>query len=273
VPGARPLAEDGVRYARTSGSGWRLAYALVLLGQVVHRQDEPANAVAMHEEALALFEAEGERWGRAYAAASLASLHERRPSVARVAALSGVRLYWDIGDRGALAGALEYLALQGERERPEAQVGLLAAAHALRASLGIALPLGERADVERAIAQVRTNLGPARFRAIWAEGEAASLEQVVERTLHGEHMRRRSSAAAGAGRGRAPAEALTAREREVARLLAREYSDRQIAHALTITEGTAGLHVHHILAKLGLRSRAQVADWAVAEGLVESEPV
>jgi DNA-binding NarL/FixJ family response regulator len=56
----------------------------------------------------------------------------------------------------------------------------------------------------------------------------------------------------------------------VARLLAREFSDRQIAAALTITEGTAGLHVHHILAKLGFRSRAQVADWAVAQGLIEN---
>jgi DNA-binding NarL/FixJ family response regulator len=64
---------------------------------------------------------------------------------------------------------------------------------------------------------------------------------------------------------------LTSREREVALLLVRGATDKEIAQALTITEGTAGLHVHHVLAKLGLRSRAQVADRAVAAGLVFPE--
>ena len=66
------------------------------------------------------------------------------------------------------------------------------------------------------------------------------------------------------GRG----EALTPREREVALLLIQAATDKQIARLLAITEGTAGLHVHHILSKLGLRSRAQVADHAVALGLI-----
>ncbi len=55
-------------------------------------------------------------------------------------------------------------------------------------------------------------------------------------------------------------EPLTRREREIARLLARGDSDRQIADALFITVGTVGVHVHNILQKLGLYSRRQVAD-------------
>jgi DNA-binding NarL/FixJ family response regulator len=55
---------------------------------------------------------------------------------------------------------------------------------------------------------------------------------------------------------------LTAREREVAALLARGMTNRDIAGALVITEGTAEVHVKHILGKLGLKSRAQVAAWA-----------
>ncbi len=48
------------------------------------------------------------------------------------------------------------------------------------------------------------------------------------------------------------------------------YTDRRIADGLTITEGTAGVHVHRILEKLGLRSRVQVVDWALAHGLIDS---
>jgi hypothetical protein len=50
-------------------------------------------------------------------------------------------------------------------------------------------------------------------------------------------------------------------------------TDRQIAAALTITEGTAGLHVHHILPKLGLRSRVQIGDWVQTHGLSDTPEV
>ena len=54
---------------------------------------------------------------------------------------------------------------------------------------------------------------------------------------------------------------LTRRELDVARLLAAGQTDRQIAETLFVSIGTVGTHVHHILQKLDLRSRVQVADW------------
>jgi non-specific serine/threonine protein kinase len=53
----------------------------------------------------------------------------------------------------------------------------------------------------------------------------------------------------------------------VAGLLARGLTDRQIAEQLVITEGTTGIHVSHILAKLGFHARAQIAAWAAERGL------
>lgn len=64
-----------------------------------------------------------------------------------------------------------------------------------------------------------------------------------------------------------PDGALIPREREVAELVARGLSNRQIAEALVITERTAESHVQHILDKLGLTSRSQIAAWAVDRGL------
>ena len=58
------------------------------------------------------------------------------------------------------------------------------------------------------------------------------------------------------------AEPLTEREPEVAALLAKGLSNREIATTLVISESTAEVHVKHILSELGLKSRSQVAAWA-----------
>jgi DNA-binding NarL/FixJ family response regulator len=56
---------------------------------------------------------------------------------------------------------------------------------------------------------------------------------------------------------------LTAREREVARLIARGLTNSQIGEQLVISRRTADRHVSNSLDKLGLATRAQVAVWAV----------
>ena len=60
---------------------------------------------------------------------------------------------------------------------------------------------------------------------------------------------------------------LSQRELEVAALVARALTNRQIAEALVIAEGTVANHVKHILAKLALDSRVQIAAWAIERGL------
>jgi DNA-binding CsgD family transcriptional regulator len=66
---------------------------------------------------------------------------------------------------------------------------------------------------------------------------------------------------------------LTAREREVASLIARGFTNRQIAEALVITPWTAASHVEHILRKLGFRTRAEVAAWAVAPVIADPHTI
>jgi non-specific serine/threonine protein kinase len=55
---------------------------------------------------------------------------------------------------------------------------------------------------------------------------------------------------------------LTRREREVAALAAEGKSNREIAEALVISVRTTKTHISHILAKLSLSTRAQLAAWA-----------
>lgn len=63
---------------------------------------------------------------------------------------------------------------------------------------------------------------------------------------------------------------LTARERQVATLIAQGKSNREIADALVVSERTIETHVGNILTKLDLRSRAQIAMWAVEKGLTKA---
>jgi NarL family two-component system response regulator LiaR len=60
---------------------------------------------------------------------------------------------------------------------------------------------------------------------------------------------------------------LTKRELEVLRLVARGYSNQEIAESLVIEEVTVRTHVSHILSKLHLANRVQAALYALREGI------
>jgi two-component system NarL family response regulator len=64
---------------------------------------------------------------------------------------------------------------------------------------------------------------------------------------------------------------LSTRELEVLRLMAVGKSNKEIASALFVSEGTVKGHVNHILAKLGANGRTEAARIALKRGLVRSE--
>jgi NarL family two-component system response regulator LiaR len=66
-------------------------------------------------------------------------------------------------------------------------------------------------------------------------------------------------------------EALTERETDVLKLLARGQANKQIARSLYIGEKTVKTHVRKILMKLNVRSRTQAALYAARSGLVPLE--
>jgi DNA-binding NarL/FixJ family response regulator len=62
---------------------------------------------------------------------------------------------------------------------------------------------------------------------------------------------------------------LTARERDVLRLMAQGYANAEIAEQLFISEATVKTHVSHVFAKLQVRDRSQAIVLAYESGLVE----
>ena len=112
-----------------------------------------------------------------------------------------------------------------------------------------------------------------------ADGAGHSQQAAVARAEHASTLARIGPAevqtlpwAAGAGtaapvatrsRGRPRLTELSARELEIALLIARGRSTRDIAELLVLSERTVGNHVERIFNKLGLRSRTQLAAWTV----------
>jgi non-specific serine/threonine protein kinase len=113
--------------------------------------------------------------------------------------------------------------------------------------------------LEAALKQAHARLGAkARGEAAWKEGRSMATAEALEYALGGE---------------RPPEEALTdtgplsRREREVVMLVATGMTNKEIGQRLFIAERTAEGHVERIRNKLGVRSRTEVATWAVAHGL------
>ena len=98
-----------------------------------------------------------------------------------------------------------------------------------------------------------------------AAGQAL-LAPSLTRRLIGHYIRRPPAGLAAVD----PVAALTAREREVLRLLARGHSNREIATALFLGEATVKTHVGRTLTKLGLRDRVQAVVFAYECGLIEA---
>jgi HD-GYP domain-containing protein (c-di-GMP phosphodiesterase class II) len=136
--------------------------------------------------------------------------------------------------------------LSGDALTPAGRI--LAAADAYQA-MTQPRPHREALRAEEAAAELRGGAGRARF-----DGDA--VEAVLGAAGH--RVRRRRERPQG----------LTSREIEVLRLLVRGLSNKAIAEELVISPKTAGSHVEHIYAKLGVSNRAQASLFAMKHGLI-----
>ena len=91
----------------------------------------------------------------------------------------------------------------------------------------------------------------------WDVAVASALDEIRETA----YLPAQPSAPASRGRHE-----LTAREREVLRLLAAGRTDGEIAEELFISKKTAAVHVANIKGKLGARSRVEIATVALRQG-------
>jgi pimeloyl-ACP methyl ester carboxylesterase/DNA-binding CsgD family transcriptional regulator len=116
-----------------------------------------------------------------------------------------------------------------------------------------AAPIGQGRRLADGIPQARFEAVPGRSH-LPHIGDAEPLIRAVRRFL----------GLPGRHRGAAPT--LTARQREVAALIAQGCTNREIGERLGIAERSAEAHVERIRTRMDFRSRAQIAAWFVATG-------
>jgi predicted ATPase/DNA-binding SARP family transcriptional activator/DNA-binding CsgD family transcriptional regulator len=261
------LWEECLALARESGESDYIGQALLNLGYTVLLQGDHERARALSEEALAF----AHELGSAGVAiipetlvnVGLAALGQGDYEYAATSFKEALIVSEEIGRKPTTINTLEGIAsLAGNQGEATRSAHLWGAAEAAREVTGIALPPGERKLHGPHLASARSRLGEAAWEEALAEGRAMSLEESAEYALSKEADRPVATIGQDPSAQDEPMGDLTPREQEVALLVARGLTNRQISRELGISERTAGNHVAKILKKLGLHSRTQIASWA-----------
>ncbi len=244
---------------RIRGDAWGLVLTLVQLGAIRAVTGYPRGAVAPFAECLAVCEEHGERWNRSYAqwGLGLSKCLLGDTASAEALVLEALATKRQVGDRPGTPLCLDTLALTAADDGRAARAAtLLGAAEATWRSIPATppQPLGLRRDA--CSAKVRQALGESAFQAAYQRGTGLDPVQAVAFALGEVPPVPRATRAVSR-----PAD-LTARQEEVASLVAGGLSNREIAASLVISARTAETHVQHIMDKLGFTSRAQIGVWA-----------
>ena len=265
------LARESLALNESLGDDRGRASALVLVGELARVRGDYAAARAAYEESLAVVDGiDGEaRPGRCVTIANLGYVTLRTGDAAEAAQLFETSLREEGPYAEIISGFAGCALAMGD---PERAARLLGGIQAHLDARGEVLDPPDRAEFLRDYQATRAALGDAAFDAAYEAGRL--LDEAALRTLA---LQWRSCGAPDGTAG-APdavdalsvdeaASRLSRRELEVAALLARGHTNRQIARDLVISERTAANHVEHILTKLGFRARTQIAAWAAQHGL------
>jgi predicted ATPase/DNA-binding CsgD family transcriptional regulator len=262
--------DEGVTILRAAGdqAGPSLAVGLGILGTVLRMAGEFDRAAKVLEEGLAVSRTVGNSWAVGIALQDLAQVARERGDNGWAGALfrECLAVAHDLTDTRRVAECLEGFAeLAVGAGRAERAARLLGSAKTLRDTNGSTVEPVDRPIYDSSIATARQALGDIAFSAAWDTGQATPLGQVLEEAL--EEAATASGTSVRSDRWSQPSHGLTAREREVAALVARGLTNPQIATRLVISRRTADRHVSNILDKLGFTTRGQVAAWAFEQGI------
>jgi DNA-binding CsgD family transcriptional regulator len=265
--GAQLAAWRAIEISRAIQHRAVTSLALCLLGVVSHEQGDDGAALTLIEEGVAESRRVGAWWTSltlARQAPVLAARGEQRQ--AWTAAAESLELSRRLGDRLGIAHALEAFAhVAAYQSGSERVLWLAAAALRLREEMNAPRSRQEEHALAPLIAHARTAVGDKAATDLETRGHAMSLDETVSSAMDASHLPQRRWSSI-------PSVELTPRERDVLRLLARGRSNRQIADELVLGERTVEFHVTNILGKLGLRSRAGAAIWAVEQKTRTTSP-
>ena len=216
-------------------------------------------AIELGEQALAMSKSLGELWVRGFAlnylgqATWLAGDRPRGEALAREAAACKHAL----DDRNGLGIVLETLAwMAAELGQHERAACLLGAAERVRHETSQTLIELFRTQHEQSESTAVRGLGRKSFEAAFARGRAMTISDGAGFAVAGKQPLKLPPVAETE-----PHHGLTRRELDIARLVADDLTNKQIAARLFLSQRTVETHITNILNKLGLDSRTQLSRW------------
>nr|WP_255456920.1 MULTISPECIES: LuxR C-terminal-related transcriptional regulator [unclassified Mycolicibacterium] len=262
---AESLLIEAISYHLAAGNAAAsLDTAFSLLVVQVARGDL-ATAENYCREAIKVCDAHGERWSKSYATwvAALISFQRSCIEEARILCQDVLAVGRRLSDPWLTASCLELMAwidaATGNAWRSACLVG--AANEIWRRTGGVLFGIELLVNFHnQCVATCIAQLGEEdferglRFRPSLSLDEALALVRGDEAPHHGSSR--------GQTQSLTP---LTPREGQVAVLVARGMTNKEVAEALVISQRTAEAHVERILRRLNFRSRAQVASWVVEQ--------
>ena len=259
--------QDGLAVFRRLNDARGIAASLNNLGNLASVQGDYETSNDCYLESLSLFRTLGDEHDVASCLANLARLARDQNAMQRATEYchEALRGFSALGNVDGIASSVRLLAdIASTNQDFDQAVQLLGAVAAVRESAGF----NDGNSQDPLFDAMQKRLGTVEFTRAWDSGRARSVEGVIAYALgvrwNGSPT---DSGSATTPSMPDPPTRLSRRETDVAGLIARGFTNRKIAEALFISERTVDTHVEHILAKLGVSSRAQVAVWAVEHGL------
>ncbi|ETK34717.1 ATP-binding protein [Microbispora sp. ATCC PTA-5024] len=258
------LYEEAAAAHRAHADPVGLVLTLVRLSMARSFRGDAEAAVGLAEEALAVCESHQEDWHRAYALMALGIELRRQGDLRRAAELEkdSLRINRSVNDLFGTGVNLEVLAwIAADERRFQRAARLLGVLDTVWRAVGSALSgFGHLVRYhDECQARAAEVLGEQAFRAAVKRGTRLPYDEAIQYALQEEPPEAEAEGPAPAKGGRLPP--LTRRETEIAELVARGLSNKDIASALVISQRTAEGHIEHILDKLGFKSRTQIATW------------
>lgn len=244
-----------------------VAMVLAGLGGIAYGESELEAAASRFEEALEIWRERGDPWGQAIALLNLGTVAATQGQLDLAAERYRESISFSLtsGDHANIQEALSGLALLFAKwDLSLRSVRLFGASEALRETAGTPHVTTIPPYRDRVVADVRAELGEARFDAEWAAGRALSLDHAIAEALEPipEGLRHAPPDPASAGN------VLSARELDVLHLIAEGQANRNIAESLFLSVRTVTTHIAHIFDKLDVSSRTAAVAEARKRGLL-----
>jgi predicted ATPase/DNA-binding CsgD family transcriptional regulator len=247
------LCEESVSLFRSHGDRYGLGLALAFLGMTLQLSGDRGRADTCVREALNLNRVNGSITGSLYSLGSMSfgaiaagDMVDLRAHTAEV-----VGLLRKLGGNHEDPGWLWWtgVALASGEGRYRSALRLAGAADAIARRDGLHLHEQLRRQVQPWLDRAQADVGSATAEQLAQEGSRLSFDELVDEALRESDDSRNGP--------------LSSREREIADLVARGLTNREIAEQLIISPRTVESHVDHIKAKLGFGRRARIVAWAL----------